>query len=147
MKYTQTGFLNAGVSSAKGNQGLKDLVLALKWVQANIEEFGGDSSRVVLNGGSNAAYAVSFLTLSPLAKGTYMNLFIHEPYWFISQKLFQSNPINKVCEYIDLYKYFRTLFRGYFPIRKCSLSMDTTDSAWTCVKECTKARFSCGLPQ
>jgi carboxylesterase type B len=63
------GFLNAGVPGAAGNQGLKDLVLALKWVQGNIQRFGGDPEKVTLNGGVAGAYAVSYLTLSPLATG------------------------------------------------------------------------------
>lgn len=40
-----TGFLNAGVKSARGNQALKDIVLSLKWIQKNIEAFSGDKNR------------------------------------------------------------------------------------------------------
>jgi carboxylesterase type B len=49
--------------------GLKDLVLALQWVQANIRFFGGNKELVTIAGQSAGGTAVSYLTLSPLAQG------------------------------------------------------------------------------
>ena len=40
------GFLSTGDSVAPGNYGFHDQVLALKWVKANIEKFGGDPDQV-----------------------------------------------------------------------------------------------------
>ncbi|KOB65324.1 Antennal esterase CXE14 [Operophtera brumata] len=40
------GFLCLGINEAPGNAGLKDQVAALKWVQRNIREFGGDPNQM-----------------------------------------------------------------------------------------------------
>lgn len=65
------GFLNAGVKGASGNQALKDLVLALKWVQENIGVFGGDPTRLTIFGHSAGSALVSHLVISPMAKGLF----------------------------------------------------------------------------
>lgn len=52
-----------------GNAALKDIVLALKWVQKNIEQFFGDPNNVTIFGESAGGAAVAYLMLSPLAKG------------------------------------------------------------------------------
>lgn len=54
-----------------GNYGLHDMVGALKWVQQNIAQFGGDASRVLVIGGSAGASSISLLAASPQAKGLY----------------------------------------------------------------------------
>ncbi|TMW39795.1 hypothetical protein DOY81_015125, partial [Sarcophaga bullata] len=36
------GFLATGTAEAPGNMGLKDQVIALRWIQQHIEKFGGD---------------------------------------------------------------------------------------------------------
>lgn len=63
------GFLNLEDEVASGNQGLKDQVVALQWVQDNIENFGGDPGNVTIFGESAGGAAVHYLTLSPLTKG------------------------------------------------------------------------------
>lgn len=53
-----------------GNAGMKDVVQALKWVQGNIEKFGGDPTNVTIFGESAGGAATHLLVLSPMAKGT-----------------------------------------------------------------------------
>lgn len=48
-----------------------DMMEALKWVQNNIESFGGDRSRVTIGGESAGSFAVSTLINSPKAKGLF----------------------------------------------------------------------------
>lgn len=62
--------MNLNDKVATGNQGLKDVVMALKWVQKNISEFGGDPGNVTIFGESAGAAITHCLALSPLAKGT-----------------------------------------------------------------------------
>jgi len=64
-----SGFLNLNDKMAAGNQGLKDVILALKWVQKNILKFGGDPGNVTIFGESAGGAITHCLALSPLAKG------------------------------------------------------------------------------
>lgn len=63
------GFLSLNLSDASGNAGLKDQVLALKWVQKNIKYFGGDSKSVTIFGESTGAAAIDFHILSESSRG------------------------------------------------------------------------------
>ncbi len=51
--------------------GMLDLVLALKWVRENIEEFGGDPENVTIFGQSGGGQKVSLLMAMPAAKGLF----------------------------------------------------------------------------
>lgn len=65
------GFLNTGDDLVTGNMGMKDQVLALKFVKQEISKFGGDPDNVVLWGESAGAAAVHFHLLSPMSKGLF----------------------------------------------------------------------------
>jgi para-nitrobenzyl esterase len=56
---------------ASGNFGTLDLIQGLKWIQRNIESFGGDPSRVTITGESAGGIDVLSLLLSPLAHGQF----------------------------------------------------------------------------
>lgn len=65
------GFLCLKNQGAPGNVGLKDQVAALKWIQRNIEYFGGNPNSVTLFGESVGAASINYLLVSPTAKGLF----------------------------------------------------------------------------
>jgi len=65
------GFLSTGDSKAPGNLGLKDQVLALRWVKRNIAAFGGDPDSVTISGYSVGGYSVLLHMVSPMSKGLF----------------------------------------------------------------------------
>jgi para-nitrobenzyl esterase len=71
------GFLaHAELSSESENKvsdnwGLLDQIAALRWIQKNIEAFGGDPQKVTIAGQSAGSMSVCALVASPLAKGLF----------------------------------------------------------------------------
>ena len=65
------GFISLESPSMPGNQGQKDVVMALKWIQDNIVNFGGDANRVTVFGESSGSDMVVSLLVSPLASGLF----------------------------------------------------------------------------
>ncbi|XP_043467739.1 esterase FE4-like [Leptopilina heterotoma] len=71
------GFLTTGDLVAPGNFGLKDQVLALKWVQENIKSFGGDPTKVTIFGQSAGGVSVNLHAFSPASTGLFSAYIIH----------------------------------------------------------------------
>ncbi|XP_046739871.1 esterase E4-like [Diprion similis] len=71
------GYLSTGDEVSPGNNLLKDIVEALRWIQKNIKYFGGDPNRVTIFGGSSGAASVRILTVSPLTKGLFHQYMTH----------------------------------------------------------------------
>ncbi|KAF5304028.1 hypothetical protein FQA39_LY01813 [Lamprigera yunnana] len=65
------GFLSTEDSEIPGNYGLKDQVFALKWIQDNIEYFGGNPKSVTITGLAAGGASVHYHYLSPLSKGLF----------------------------------------------------------------------------
>ncbi|KAJ9586947.1 hypothetical protein L9F63_019438, partial [Diploptera punctata] len=71
------GFISTGDDVLPGNNGLKDQVMALRWVQRNISKFGGNPSNVTLFGASAGACCVHLHMLSPMSKGLFHRAIAH----------------------------------------------------------------------
>ncbi|PSN47919.1 hypothetical protein C0J52_03361 [Blattella germanica] len=78
------GFLSLQSAEVPGNNGLKDQVMALRWVQQNIAQFGGDPDNITIFGGMS----VSLLMLSPMSQGLFHKAIAQSDsalnYWRIS---------------------------------------------------------------
>jgi para-nitrobenzyl esterase len=57
--------------TGSGNAGMLDIVQALRWIQDNIQAFGGDPSKVMVFGSSGGASKTSTLLAMPSAKGLF----------------------------------------------------------------------------
>lgn len=66
------GFFYYGSEEAPGNQGLFDQLLALKWIQENIENFGGHPKYVTMFGESAGAACVGLHLMSNLSSQLFM---------------------------------------------------------------------------
>jgi len=67
--YSHVGFLSTGDAVIPGNNGLKDQAMALRWVQQNIAQFGGDPDNVTIFGESAGGASVHYHMLSPMSEG------------------------------------------------------------------------------
>ena len=79
------GFLAHPVLTAEselnvsGNYGLQDQIAALKWIQQNISNFGGDPNKVTAFGVSAGSASISLLLTCPQAKGLFHQTILHSP--------------------------------------------------------------------
>jgi para-nitrobenzyl esterase len=72
-----------------GNAGQLDLVLALRWVRANIAAFGGDPSRVLVFGQSGGGAKIATMMAMPAASGLF-----HRAITMSGQQVTASGPLN-----------------------------------------------------
>lgn len=72
-----------------GNAGQLDLVLALRWVKANIAAFGGDPSKVMVFGQSGGGAKIATLMAMPAARGLF-----HRAATMSGQQVTASGPFN-----------------------------------------------------
>ncbi|BFZ22983.1 hypothetical protein BsWGS_26022 [Bradybaena similaris] len=68
------GFLNS--QDGDENNGLRDQLLAIKWVKDNIGSFGGDPNTITVFGQSAGAASLSLLAISPRARGLFTQVLL-----------------------------------------------------------------------
>lgn len=95
------GFIN--LSSVEGgenyksstNLGLLDIICALKWIQKNIEKFGGDPSKVTLLGQSSGAGSISLLPIIEGTEGLFKRIIAESGSFSLTFSLEESNELTK----------------------------------------------------
>lgn len=89
-----------------GYAGMMDLVQSLRWIQDNIEGFGGDSDNVMLFGQSGGGFKILQLMQMPAADGLYHKVAIHSgtgrDTFFTPKKSQQTGK--DIAEYLGLTK-------------------------------------------
>ena len=84
---------NESPHNASGNYGIMDQQAAMKWVQKNIDKFGGDPSRVTLFGQSAGAESVLVHVASPTSKGLYQQAIVESgPFWASGATINATHP-------------------------------------------------------
>lgn len=68
INYRLGPFASAYADGYTGNLALTDQLTALRWIKANIADYGGDPSRITLMGESAGAISVQNLLISPLVE-------------------------------------------------------------------------------
>lgn len=120
------GFLYSGTDEAPGNQGVHDVIMALRWVHDNIEKFGGDPNRVTVFGESAGSFFVSMLIMSPMAKGLFQ------------RAIMQSGALNELKQFSPDYSLEKTQIFS----RKCGCNQDDADEMVECLKRLPPSKLT-----
>ncbi|WP_019028831.1 carboxylesterase/lipase family protein [Colwellia piezophila] len=81
--------------AATGNEGLEDQILALRWLQENIHNYGGDKNNITLFGESAGAMSIACLLAMPKAKGLFHKVIMQSGAGHTFNTVEQANEVAK----------------------------------------------------
>lgn len=91
------GFMATDDKAITGNMGIKDQIMALKWVKNNIAAFGGDPNKVTIFGDDAGAASVSIHLMSSESDGLFVNAIVMGGN-ALCDIFFQTNPQEAAVE-------------------------------------------------
>lgn len=100
------GFLSLNSSTIPGNNGLRDIITLLKWVQTNAKAFGGNPNDVTLGGQSAGASSAHLLSMSSAAEGLFKRYYRNIHIYLPNAVLLQKESYN----YIQLHIFLTCIF-------------------------------------
>ncbi|CAB3245222.1 unnamed protein product [Arctia plantaginis] len=139
------GFLCLGTADVPGNAGMKDQVALLRWVQKNIQNFGGNPNDVTISGYSAGGSSVDLLMLSKAAEGLFHKV-IPESGASLLAFTVQSDPLSiaknhaKALNFTDvdniqaLEEFYKTLSYDILTADEFFLNEDSTFTFSPCVE-------------
>ena len=131
--YLYLGDLNKEYADS-GNAGMLDIILALKWVQQNIAEFGGDASRVLIFGQSGGGAKCATLMVMPAAKGLFHRVLTMSGQQVTAKPTVVANEVTKdVLDKLGV-KYDRLDVLKILPMEKIQEAARVS-SAWLPVRD------------
>lgn len=77
------------------NFGIMDVVMALKWIQANIHLFGGDANRVHLFGPDAGGTIILALNTNPEAKQLFNSSWVIDPALYFNRTNYEASKHNE----------------------------------------------------
>uniref|UniRef100_A0A182MVN1 Carboxylic ester hydrolase n=1 Tax=Anopheles culicifacies TaxID=139723 RepID=A0A182MVN1_9DIPT len=105
------GFLYLPEAGVEGNAGLKDQLMALRWINENIANFGGDPSNVTLFGESAGSFSAYLHMLSPNSR-KYFHRVICQSGVVCSSSFMQANPVEMAFNLARHFGYSGTSQQG-----------------------------------
>uniref|UniRef100_A0A182V9E8 Carboxylic ester hydrolase n=1 Tax=Anopheles merus TaxID=30066 RepID=A0A182V9E8_ANOME len=105
------GFLYLPEADVEGNAGLKDQLMALRWVHENIASFGGDPHNVTLFGESAGSFSTYLHMLSPNSR-KYFHRVICQSGVVCSSSFMQANPLEMAFNLARHFGYTGTSQQG-----------------------------------
>ncbi|XP_052895909.1 uncharacterized protein LOC128303096 [Anopheles moucheti] len=105
------GFLYLPEAGIEGNAGLKDQLMALRWINQNITCFGGDPTNVTLFGESAGSFSAYLHMLSPNSR-KYFHRVICQSGVVCSSSFMQANPLEMAFNLARHFGYSGTSQQG-----------------------------------
>lgn len=88
------GFLSTEDEFVSGNNGIKDQILALKWIKENIDRFGGNPNSITISGMSAGGASVHTHLITPRSRGLFSKA-ISQSGVALNSWVFMEEPLNK----------------------------------------------------